>query len=40
MSEVMEKIRAAEVNAPIKIGDVIISDLFGTDIIATKEIKL
>ena len=40
MSEVMKKIRAAEVNAPVKIGDVIISDLFGTDIIATKEIKL
>ena len=39
MAEVMKKIRAAEVNAPVKIGDVIISDLFGTDVIATKEIK-
>ena len=40
MAEVMKKIRAAEVNAPVKIGDVIISDVFGTDVIATKEIKL
>ena len=40
MAEVMKKIRAAEVNAPVKIGDVIISDIFGTDVIATKEIKL
>ena len=40
MAEVMKKIRAAEINAPVKIGDVIISDIFGTDVIATKEIKL
>ena len=40
MAEVMKIIRATEVNAPVKIGDVIIKDVFGTDIIATKEIKL
>lgn len=39
-AEVMKKIREAEVEAPVKMGDVIISDLFGTDVIATKEIKL
>ena len=36
--DIMKKIREASVNAPIKIGDVIISDLYGADIIATKEI--
>ena len=40
MAEAMKIIRATEVNAPIKIGDVIIMDVFGTDIIATKEINL
>ena len=35
---VMEKIRAASVNAPVNIGDVIIDDIFGTKIIATKTI--
>ena len=37
--EAMEKIRAASVDAPVKIGDVIIEDLFGTCIIATKDVK-
>lgn len=37
--DVMEKIRAAEVNAPVAIGDVIIPDLFGVDIVATKDVK-
>ncbi len=36
--EAMGKIRAAEVKAPVKMGEVIISDLFGADIIATKDI--
>lgn len=36
--EIMDRIHAATAKAPIKIGDVLISDLFGTDIIATKEI--
>ncbi len=38
MFEIMERIHAACAEAPVKIGDVIIPDLFGTDIIATKEI--
>lgn len=37
--DVMEKIRAAKVEAPVGIGDVIIDDLFGTCIIATKDVK-
>ena len=37
--DVMKKIRAAKVDAPVKAGDVILSDVFGTDIIATKSIK-
>jgi CxxC motif-containing protein len=36
--DVMENIRAASVDAPVKIGDVIIHDLFGADVIATKDI--
>ena len=37
--EAMEKIRAASVKAPVKIGDIIIDDIFGTCIIATKDVK-
>ena len=40
MSAVMEKIRSTTVSAPIKIGDVVIKGICGTDVIATKEIKL
>ena len=36
--DIMKKIRKTSVKAPVKIGDVIISDLYGADIIATKEI--
>lgn len=36
--EVMGKIRKAAVEAPVKIGDIIIPDLFGADVVATKEI--
>ncbi len=36
--EIMDMIHAASVEAPVKIGDIIISNVFGTDIIATKEI--
>ncbi len=36
--EIMEKIHAASVTAPVKIGDVLLADVFGTDIVATKEI--
>ena len=35
---VMEKIRGVTVSAPIKMGDVLIEDLFGSEIIATKSI--
>lgn len=37
--ELMEIIRKKEVFAPVKIGDVIESSVFGTEIVATKEIK-
>lgn len=36
--EIMERIRAAGVEAPVKIGDVILSDVYGTEIVSTKEI--
>ena len=39
MFEIMELIRVASVEAPVAIGDVILSDVFGTDIVATKEIQ-
>ncbi len=35
---VMEEIRKVSIPAPVKIGDVIIRDLFGADIVATKDI--
>lgn len=37
--DVMKKIRAAEVDAPIEAGTVILADVFGTDVIATKTVK-
>ena len=37
--DVMKIIRGTKVNAPISSGEVIISDVFGTDIIATKSIR-
>ena len=36
--DVMAKIRAAEVQAPIEAGTVILSDIYGTEVIATKTI--
>jgi CxxC motif-containing protein len=36
---VMEQIKAASVEAPVSIGQVILTDVCGADIIATKEIK-
>lgn len=36
--DIMEMIRRTSVNAPVAIGDVVLSDVFGTNIIATKEI--
>ena len=36
--ELMNIIRSTQVNAPIKIGDTICDNIFGTQLIATKEI--
>ena len=36
--DTMKAIRASRVNAPVRIGDVIIHDLFGADVIATKDV--
>lgn len=35
----MEQIRQTTVNAPVRIGDKILTDIFGTNIIATKDIE-
>ena len=39
ISEMMKIIRASQTEAPVKIGDVLIKDVFGADIIATKTVK-
>ncbi len=39
MFVIMERIHAASVEAPVAIGDVIIDDICGTKIVATKEIR-
>ena len=36
--EIMERIRMVSVSAPVHIGDVILKDVYGTQIVATKEI--
>lgn len=36
--DAMKLIRNAKVNAPVNIGDVILHDVYGTDIIATKTV--
>lgn len=38
MMEVMHQLRSITVSAPVKIGDVIRADVFGTNVIATKAI--
>ena len=38
MAEVMVELRRITVQAPIHIGDVVLEDVFGTKIVATKEI--
>ncbi len=38
IAEVMKKIRATVVNAPIEAGTVILADVFGTDVVATKTV--
>ena len=35
---VMERIRATTVEAPVKAGAVLVADVFGTDVIATKSV--
>lgn len=37
--ELMEIIRGVKVSAPVHIGDVLIENVFGTNVIATKDIK-
>lgn len=37
--DAMKRIRSASVEAPVKIGDVILSDVYGTQIVATKDVK-
>ena len=37
--DVMKLIRSTKVNAPVHIGDTILSDVYGTDIIATKTVE-
>lgn len=36
--EIMDLLHATQVDAPVKIGDVILPELFGTAIVATKDI--
>ena len=38
ISDIMAIIRKTSVKAPVKIGDIILTNIFGTDIIATKDI--
>ena len=38
MFEIMESIRSISVSAPVKIGDVILDDVCGTQIVATKSV--
>ena len=38
MFEAMERIRSASVEAPVRIGDILLKDVCGADIIATKNI--
>ncbi len=38
MFKVIKRLRAAAVNAPVAIGDIVLADVCGTDIVATKAI--
>lgn len=38
MFKVIKRLRAAAVNAPVAIGDILLADVCGTDIVATKAI--
>ena len=37
--DVMKYIRGAKTLAPVKIGDIIVKDVYGTDIVATKNVE-
>jgi len=39
MLEVMKRLRNTQLEAPVAIGNVVLSDVFGTDIVATKAIQ-
>ena len=39
MAEAMERIHSTRVQAPVHIGDVILPNFFGTNLVATKEIR-
>ena len=39
MMEVMARLRSLQVTAPIRIGDVLVQDVCGTDIVATKDVE-
>ena len=39
MMEVMEQLHKVQVEAPVSIGQVVLSDLFGTNIIVTKAVE-
>ena len=39
MFTVMEKIRTIQVEAPVKIGDVILENVFGTQVVATGDVQ-
>lgn len=38
MMEVMHRLRSITVSAPVKIGDAVLTDIFGTNVIITKDI--
>ena len=38
MMDVMAQLRSITVSAPVKIGDVVLTDVFGTNVIITKDI--
>ena len=39
MADVMVQLRAARVEAPVKLGQVILKDVYGSDIVATKAVE-
>ena len=39
MMEVMALLRKTEINAPVSIGDVVLTDVFGANIVVTKAVE-